>query len=203
MSLEKDLEVKVEAVLHANTVQRATEIIRSRFGTSILAVISFVEAALPLPLLTDPFLIAAVLLDRTRTVRLVLVTTLASAVGGVVAYVMALFFLEHLLDLMSPGVVEQFNILVDGNDSSTLMLTLVGAITPVPYTIVAWVVAVLQGSLAVFILGSVLGRGFRFAIVGYSTYRFGPLAVSYAKRYLGITSLIVLVIAILYFVFFI
>ena len=92
-------------------------------------------------------------------------------------------------------MIDQFNMMVREQNASTFMLTAIGAVTPVPYTIVAWVVAVLQGSLLVFTLASVLGRGFRYGVVGYATYRFGPAAVSYIKKYLGVASLIVLVAA--------
>lgn len=199
MPPKSELETEVKQVLQANTVQQATRVVRTHSSVIVLALISFVEAALPLPLLTDPFLVAAVLIDRTKTTRLVIVTTVASAMGGACAYFMALFFLDPLLSFISSGAVEQFYAMVNGTSSSTWILTLLGSLTPVPYTIVAWVIAVLEGSLLIFILGSIVGRGFRYAVVGYSTYRFGQSAISYAKRYLGFVSLILLGIAVLYF----
>ena len=171
---------------------------RSRSGTVMIAVISFVESALPLPILTDPFLVAAILADRAKAVRLVIVTTIASLIGGLCAYFAAAFFFETIMQWVTPGMLEQFNEMVSGNDSSTFVLTVIGAVTPVPYTIVAWVVAVLKGSIGVFIAASLLGRGARYAIVGYSTYKFGALAVSYAKRYVGIVSIIVALLAVLF-----
>jgi len=99
---------------------------------------------------------------------------------------------------MTPGVIEEFQTTITTNGSSAFVLTMVGAVTPVPYTIVAWAVAVIKGGLVAFIVASVLGRGLRYTIVAYSTYRFGPLAISYAKRYIGLTSVLVLVLAALY-----
>ena len=91
-------------------------------------------------------------------------------------------------------MLEQFQSMVVSNQANTFVLTIMGAVTPIPYTIVAWVVAVLNGSLLVFIAASIVGRGLRYIIVGYSVYRFGPLAISYAKRYLGLVSIIVLIL---------
>lgn len=195
MSLEKDLEIRVEEVLHSDTVTKAQQIMGSRSGVAMVAVISFVESSLPLPILTDPFLVAAVLANRANVVKLIIITTIASAAGGLAAYLMATLFIETLLHWMTPGIVEQFQAMVISNGGSTFVLTLVGAVTPVPYTIVAWVVAVIKGGLGAFIAASILGRGVRYTIVGYSTYHFGPLAVSYAKKYIGITSVIVFILA--------
>jgi membrane protein YqaA with SNARE-associated domain len=157
----------------------------------VLAAISFFESALPVPILTDPFLVAAILLNRAQAIRLVIVTTASSVLGGVMAYVTATYFLESLLRWMTPGIVEHFERLIAGSEESTFILTLLGAITPVPYTLVAWAVAVIEGGVLVFVLASILGRGVRYGIIGYCVYRFGPLATQYAKRYIGVTSVVV------------
>lgn len=199
VSVEEKVEARVEKVLRANSVQKAQEVIRSRSGLAVLATISFIESALPVPILTDPFLVAAILVDRARAVRLVLVTMVTSVLGGLCAYFMATFFFEFILQWMTPAMAEEFHALAATNGGSALALTLVGAVTPIPYTIVAWVVAVLEGSLLAFIVASVLGRGFRYTIVGYASYRFGPAAVSWARRYIGIASILLVLLVALYF----
>jgi membrane protein YqaA with SNARE-associated domain len=198
MSITEEIETEIEEVLEASTVEKASAVVRSRSGITILGIVSFLESALPIPILTDPFLIAAILLDRVHVKRYIIVTTVTSALGGVAAYYMAYYFIDILLGLMPLSMVEEFQTIVSGTEISTMMLTLVGAVTPVPYTASAWAVAVLQGSIAVFIVGSLLGRGFRYAIVGYCAYKFGPLAISYAKKYIGIASVVVLILIILY-----
>ena len=95
-------------------------------------------------------------------------------------------------------IVEQFQSMSVANEGGTFMLTLVGAMTPVPYTIVAWVVAVIKGGLPAFVAASAIGRGARYIIVGYCTYHFGQLAIDYARRYVGLTSILVFILAGLY-----
>ena len=167
----------------------------SRSGERMIVAVAFIEAALPIPMIVDPFLAAAILVERANTARLVVLTVIASTIGGVLAYFMAAFFLNIMLGWMTTGMTVQFNSLVESNQASTFVLTIVGAITPVPYTLVAWAVAVIKGNLLVFIVASVIGRGLRYGIVGYCVYWFGPTALSYAKRYIGITSIIVIVCA--------
>ena len=167
----------------------------SKSGLVTLSIISLIESSLPVPILTDPFLAASVLFNRANALKIVLVTTLSSVAGGVLAYYMAVFTFDFLLSLMSPVLMEEFTLMTEANTSSTLVLTLVGAVTPVPYTVVAWAVAVLEGNILVFILGSIFGRGLRYSIVGFCAYRFGPMAIKYAKKYIAISSLVVVLLA--------
>lgn len=197
IELEK-IDSKVEKVLANPTVGRAQKMLQSNGGVWFIAFISFIEGALPLPILTDPFLVAGILLNRKKTVQITLVTIVASVAGGIFAYLSALLFLETMLALLPSSVVTQFNTMIANTDVSTFGLTIVGAVTPVPYTLVAWAVAVLQGSLAVFIVASVIGRGLRYIIVGYCVYQFGPTAMKYARKYIGLTSLVVIALGIAY-----
>lgn len=190
----KKLDIDVEKVLATDSVSKARKLLGSRSGLWMISTISFIESALPLPLLTDPFLVAAVLANRANVGRIIFLTTFFSVLGGIFAYLSAALFFEVIMNYMTPNMVEQFQSMVVSNQANTFVLTIMGAVTPVPYTIVAWVVAVLNGSLLVFVGASTLGRGLRYLIVGYSVYRFGPLAISYTKRYLGVVSVVVLLL---------
>lgn len=194
----EQIDAKVEKVLETQSVGRAQRIMQSRSGIWIISMISFVESALPIPLLTDPFLAAGILLNRTKTINIIVVATIASVLGGLFAYASAALFFDILVSFLSSDMANQLHSIIANNDGNTLVLTIVGAVTPIPYTLVAWAVAVIKGNLLVFILASVLGRGARYVIVGYCTYHFGPAALTYARKYLAITSLIILVGAILY-----
>lgn len=195
----KKIEEQVEKVISATPVSKAQEIMKSRSGLWLIVIISFIESSLPLPILTDPFMVAAIILDRAKTVKIVLATIISSVFGGVVAYFSALFFFEKIMLWLTPNLVEQFNVLVSVNDGANVfVLTIIGAVTPVPYTLVAWAVAVLQGSLLVFVLASTIGRTIRYAIVGFCVYYFGPMAIKYAKKYLALTSVVIFILAAIY-----
>ncbi len=198
MSLKSILKKPAGKITGQESVSKAKDIMQSRSGLSILGSISFFESAFPLPILTDPFLVAAVLLDRLRVLRLILITTVTSVLGGVCAYFAAVWFLTDLLNMVSPELVHEFQKISEQNGAGTFIITLIGAVTPVPYTVVAWTVAVTEGSLWAFIGASFLGRGFRYCVVGYTTYRFGPAAVSYARKYIGLASILLVLLAIAY-----
>lgn len=181
----------------STTTSRLRMYIRSRYGTGFLALISFLEGMLPIPVIADPFLIVAVLVNRVRVVRLVIITTASSVLGGLGAYLTAVYFRDWLLGNLSPEAVDTLNSFI-GSSDGTFLLTLIGAFTPVPYTIAAWAVALSAGNIFIFIIASILGRGLRFAIVGWCTYVFGPAALQYAKRSILITSLGLIILVALY-----
>lgn len=183
----------LEKILASDTVLKAQRVMRSRYGTSILAIISFLESFLPLPILTDPFLMAAIMVDRARTWRLVFVTMVSSVAGGFCAYLVAVWFRDVLFLLLNEETIAAINsFAVEGQGA--FLLTIIGAITPVPYTVIAWAVALSAGNPMMFILGSVVGRSIRYGIVGWCTYKFGPLAVRYAKRSILWTSVVTFVL---------
>jgi membrane protein YqaA with SNARE-associated domain len=178
-------------------VPQLRRLVCSRYGTALLALIAVVEAMLPVPILTDPFLMTAVLMNRARALFLVMVTTVSSVIGGGLAFFMLLYFREYLFSVLSPNVMTTLNELVAAGEE-TFLLTIIGAITPVPYTIVAWTVALSGGSLLVFIFASIIGRSIRYGIVGWCTYQFGPAAMRYARRSIMLTSLFVFILVGIY-----
>jgi len=196
---QKTLDTHVEKVLNTRTVSRAQSLMESRSGLWVVGLISFLESALPIPIITDPFMVAAILANRSRAGLIVLVTLVTSILGGVAALFLARYFFGFLESWMTSGMQEQFFLLTTTMDTSnTLLVTLVGAVTPIPYTMTAWVVGITQGGVVWFIIGSFVGRGFRYAVVGLCTYWFGPRALTYARRSLGVTTVIVLLFVGLY-----
>lgn len=194
----KQLDEQVEKILTTTTVSRAQEIMSSRSGLWLIGFISFLESASPLPVVTDPFMIAAIMLNRTKYIRIVLITTFTSVLGGVAAYYAALFFFDIALDWFSPETTQVLAAMTTSQEKGTFLLTLIGAFTPVPYTLTAWAVGFMKGGVVPFIIASIIGRGARYAIVGWLTYRFGPLALQYAKRSIGIASLVMVILIGLY-----
>jgi membrane protein YqaA with SNARE-associated domain len=190
-------EVTRVSVFASLTGDRLKRLVRSRLGSYILFLISFTESMLPVPILTDPFLVLSVMLDRARALRAVIVTMLGSVIGGTIAFITAAYFREPLFALLSPELLAAVNsFTIQAQD--TFVLTIVGAITPVPYTVVAWAVALSGGNVLVFMVASVVGRLVRYGIVGWCSYTFGPTALAYARRSIWWTSAVVFLVVAVY-----
>ena len=180
---------------------KAGGLLRSRYGLWALAGISFVESALVVPIITDPFLVVYILANKKAVWKSIVVTTVSSVLGGIFAYVLALSFYEFIASQYLVGTTgEQFYSMFTQFQGSIFILTLLGALTPVPYTIVALGAGFVEGSFIAFVAASFIGRGLRYFIVGLLTHRFGEQALVLArKRILLATFLCILVVAV-YFV---
>ena len=180
--------------------QQAGGLLRSRYGLWALAGLSFTESALPVPIVTDPFLIAYILADKKSMYKGVFVTLAASVLGGIFAYALAFSFYEVIAERYLVGVIgEQFYTIVDQLQGGTFVVTLLGAITPIPYTLVAFGAGFVKGNFILFLIASILGRGVRYALVGWATYMFGETALAMIRRRMMFISLVCIVAAGIYF----
>lgn len=182
--------------------QDTGERIRSRYGIWGLGIISFIESALLVPIITDPFLIAYILANRKDTFRAILVTTLASVAGGVAAYFIAVGFFEVVV---SPYITEQTEMhiheIASGFEEGAFILTFTGAITPVPYTLIAMAAGIVQAHFLLFIIASFLGRGVRYAFEGILVYRFGEPAMKIVKKQIVVTTILCAAAIVLYILY--
>lgn len=172
-----------------------------RYGMWILGIISFVESSLLLPIITDPFLVAYILAHRSRAISAVIVTTVTSIAGGFVAFITAAFFLELIMKWTSDATTAQFYQLVAQIQDSTFVLAFLGAVTPVPFTLVALAAGAIKGNLVLFLLGGLVGRTLRYGLVGYLTYKFGDHAVAIVKKQIALITIVTFIACGLYFYF--
>ena len=182
-----------------NKLERLLQTKYSLFG---IAVISFFESALVVPIITDPFMVAYILANRSKTTLVIIVTIFSSLLGGVVAYFMGMFFSTFMLAFLSTDSITQFYQISENFKNQTFIFTIIGAVTPIPYTLVALAAGFVKGSLLMFILGTIVGRTFRYSIVGYITYRIGPRSIKLIQENIIILSAIVLLIIASYYLFF-
>lgn len=174
--------------------------LQTKWGLWGLGFISLVESALPIPVLTDPFLVMYILANQKKALLAVVTTTVTSVLGGVAAYFAALAIKEPILGFFSDEFIVQFNEIAIKMQAETFAISILGAVTPIPYTTVALAAGFVEGSLGLFILASLIGRGARYSIVGYVTYKVGALANGKSKRPLFFLSAATILILTLYFV---
>jgi membrane protein YqaA with SNARE-associated domain len=193
MSLVRTFEYHVEAV-----TKKAAGLINSRYGLWFLGILSFVESSLLIPLITDPFMAAYILVHRGRAVVAVVVTTVTSLLGGLVAYITAAFVMDKIFEFLSPETIQVFNEMIVSVKEETFIMAFLGALTPIPFTLSALAAGVIKGDLLMFMLGALAGRAIRYSIVGYLTYRYGQPALELAKKNIALASVITFIIVGIY-----
>lgn len=171
-----------QLTLQEVALTRAEKVLRSKYGLYGLGLISYVESVLPIPILTDPFLIVYILANRKKAVLAVAVSVFTSVIGGITAYYIGYLFSDMFLPLLRGEMLAQFNTLASQVQNETFILTLLGALTPVPYTGVAVAAGFVHGNPAAFIVASLLARVLRYGLIGYLTYYFGVQCMQILKR---------------------
>lgn len=175
-------------------------VFRSRFGLWLLGGISFLESALPVPIFTDPFLVAYVLADKQRVWKGVVVTSVMSVLGGVAVYLMAAGLYSLLVSTgLFSSLFDEFAVVKSALQQGVFWYTLLGAFTPVPYTIVGMAAGFVEAHFLSFLAASIMGRTTRYVIVGWFTYKFGESALKIAQQRILLFSIIGVCIAAAYF----
>ncbi len=141
----------------------------------VLALVSFSESAV-LPLPVDAISIPLMLASRRRVWLICAICTVTSIAGGAAGYAIGFFLYETLgrwlIDLY--GMTAQFESVQLQFDDVGWMVVIVGAITPLPYKLIAIASGLLTFSFPFFVLLSLLGRGARFFAIGAVLWWFGP-----------------------------
>jgi len=174
---------------------------QGRRGLWAVGVVSFAESAL-LPLPVDAILVPVMLADRRQVWTATAVVTLASVAGGCAGYLLGYLLYETvvtwLIDLY--GWQEAFARIRTRFHEEGLWIVLLGAITPLPFKLVAIASGVQSLPFLMFLLAALAGRFVRFFFVGLALYYFGPQIRTLLDRHARIVGWIVVVTLILGFV---
>lgn len=140
-----------------------------------LSVVSFVESSFfPIP----PFVLIVAMLsneNKPSWVRLAIIGTLSSVLGGIFGYFIGKFFYAYLGAPLIAfyGLTEQVESLGQVFKDNVFITIFIASITPVPYKVFTLSAGLFSVNLLVFILASLIGRGIRFTVVSYLSDKYG------------------------------
>ncbi len=176
--------------------------LKSKHAGLGLGLISFAES-LFLPVITDPFLVAVVLANRSRWFYYTTIAIGSSILGGLTAYVLGYWFFDslgqNLLDFYN--LSSRFNEMAAGVDDSGFIFVLLGALTPIPYKLVALASGFLKINLVTFILASIFGRILRLGTIGFAAHLLGPKALELIRRYLHALAYVLMAVLTVYILY--
>lgn len=169
----------------------------TRHAEKALAGVSFVESSF-FPIPPDVLLIPMVLSERMRWLRYALICTIASVVGALLGYAIGAF----LFETVGRPILAMYNAedaylrLKSWYDEWGAWAILFAAITPFPYKVLTIFSGAVSFSLAPFIIVSIVGRGFRFFLVSWLLYHFGPPIRAFIEKNLGLLFTLFMVLLI-------
>ena len=123
--------------LYEKFVKKCLSFCQKKKSRVVLYVTSFIESIF-FPIPTDVFLIPFILSNKKSFHRLVILTTIFSVLGGLVAYIIGFWFWNNLsLTFYEyyPSYVDKINHFNDQFESLGLLLIVIGGFSPFPYKI--------------------------------------------------------------------
>lgn len=176
-----------------------------------LAIVSFVESSF-FPIPPDVMVIPMVISKKNDFIKIFLITTIFSVLGGMLGYLIGAFFFEFGAHIMSfygyedkLSKIKENLVNTDGFYAWLGVLFLAG-FTPLPYKVFTIASGLIGFNFLIFVLISLISRGLRFFIVSYLSYKFGDLFNEYmdkhgSKWFTIIGILIVIIGLIIYLIF--
>ena len=157
---------------------RCLELARHKLSKPFLAFISFIESSF-FPIPPDVMIVPMVLARKGEFLRIFLIATIFSVLGGILGYFLGSLFLEF-----SMSIIEFYNYenkvfeLQDRLSNKAGLVFWIGTLflagfTPLPYKVFTITSGFIGFNLYIFILISLISRGLRFFIVSYLTMKFG------------------------------
>jgi membrane protein YqaA with SNARE-associated domain len=171
---------------------------RHRHAPRYLAGLSFAESSF-FPIPPDVMLAPMALAHPERAVRLAVITTIASVLGGAFGYLIGYYALEMVEPLLhQAGYYARYQEVTRWFGEWGFWAILIAGFSPIPYKLFTIAAGTLGMALIPFLLASLIGRGARFFLVAMLIAWGGPKIESRLRSYIdliGWITVIVLIVA--------
>ena len=161
------------------------------YGVAALFVLALAESSF-FPIPPDPLLIALCLGAASKSLRLALIATSASVLGGIIGYGIgagAWDLLEPWFYQYVPGVSpEAFEQVQAQYDRWDFWASFLAGLTPIPYKVFTLSAGVFSINFGIFVVASVLSRSIRFFVLAGLIFKFGKPISSFIDRYFNLLA---------------
>lgn len=171
-----------------------------------LAIVSFVESSF-FPIPPDVMIIPMVISKKNDFIKIFLITTFFSVLGGMLGYLIGAFFFDFGSQIMSFYGYEnklsniKENLVNSDGFYAWLGILFLAGFTPLPYKVFTIASGLISFNFFIFIVISLVSRGLRFFIVSYLSYKFGNLFTEFMEKHgskwFTIIGLIIVIIGLL------
>ena len=176
-----------------------------------LAIVSFVESSF-FPIPPDVMVIPMVISKKNDFIKIFLITTIFSVLGGMLGYLIGAFFFEFGAHIMSfYGYEDKLskikeNLVNSDGFYAWLGVLFLAGFTPLPYKVFTIASGLIGFNFLIFVLISLISRGLRFFIVSYLSYKFGDLFNEYmdkhGSKWFTIIGILIVIIALISYLIF-
>ena len=175
-----------------------------------LGFVSFIESSF-FPVPPDVMIIPMVIAKKESYLKIFLIASIFSVLGGIFGYMIGLIFLDIAMNIIEFYGYEKriANLrisLSQGEGFFTwLSILFLAGLTPLPYKAFTIASGLVGFNLLIFIIVSLVSRSLRFFLISYLSYRYGDLFTEFmdkhgSKWFTVLGLLLVLVFVIIYLI---
>ena len=189
-----------------NLYKKCLDLAAHKDSKYYLAIVSFVESSF-FPIPPDVMVIPMVISKKNDFIKIFLITTIFSVMGGMLGYLIGAFFFDFGSQIMSFYGYEnrlsniKENLVNSEGFYAWLGILFLAGFTPLPYKVFTIASGLISFNFFIFIFISLVSRGLRFFIVSYLSYKFGNLFTEFMEKHgskwFTIIGLIIVIIGLL------
>lgn len=190
--------------------QRSLKLAAHKSSKTFLAIVSFVESSF-FPIPPDIMIVPMVIAKKNDYLKIFLIATFFSSLGGILGYFIGSTFLDIGLKVVEfygyeDKVINLKNDLTKGTGLYIWLLTLfLAGFTPLPFKVFTITSGMISFNLFIFFCVCLISRGLRFFIVSYLSFKFGSsfnkfMETEAAKWFTILGILIVAIFSLVYFI---
>jgi membrane protein YqaA with SNARE-associated domain len=186
-----------------NLYQKSLNLAAHKNSKKFLAIISFMESSF-FPIPPDVMIVPMVVAKKNDYIKIFLIATLFSTLGGVLGYFIGSYFLDAGMSVVSfYGYEDKVMNLKDSLSKGTglyiwLATLFLAGFTPLPFKVFTITSGMISFNLFIFFFICLFSRGLRFFIVSYLSFKLGGTFNKFmqtdAAKWFSILGVIIIVI---------
>ncbi len=171
-----------------NLYKKCLDLAAHKSSKYYLAAVSFIESSF-FPIPPDVMVVPMVISKKTDFIKIFLITTIFSVLGGILGYFIGAFFFDVGMQVMTFYGYEDELISLKNNLINSegfyawLGILFLAGFTPLPYKVFTIASGLIGFNILIFIIISLISRGLRFFIISYLSYRFGNLFTQFMEKH--------------------
>jgi len=153
-----------------------------------------------------------VISKKKEFLKIFLIATIFSVLGGILGYFIGAFFFEIGMKIMNFYSYEdklinfKNNLINSEGFYAWLGILFLAGFTPLPYKVFTISSGLIGFNIIIFIIVSLISRGLRFFIVSYLSYKFGNLFTEFmdkhGSKWFTIVGLLIVIIGVIIYLIF-
>jgi len=184
--------------------QKSLSLAAHKSSKVFLAIVSFVESSF-FPIPPDVMIVPMVIAKKNDYLKIFIIATLFSTLGGVLGYFIGSYFLDFGMSVVGfygyeDKVISLKNSLTSGTGFYIWLATLfLAGFTPLPFKVFTITSGIIGFNLFMFLIICLFSRGLRFFIVSYLSHKLGDTFNEFMKTKAAMWSTILGIVIILIF----